>query len=117
MAERPEQRVSDYRIVRADYPDDFTAVVREAIRDGWQPMNKHGFSSTEEDDYIMEMVKMVDVDEYREMVFGLREEQWDADANEAYQAARTERDADTIMVPDNPPVDEEFFDDGDFHFE
>lgn len=96
-------KIGEYKIVRGHSIDRFEEEVQEALADGWQPLNRHGFESNDDFDYVMELVRVMDDDEYREMVYNLREDQWDAEANAAYEASRAERDADTIMAdePDN----------------
>ena len=93
---RPVQKVSEYSIVRSDNVADFEIKVQECLIDGWQPLNKQGYEASDEFEYVMEMVKMMDEDEYREMVLELYEDGGDADGNDEYEYERNR----AIQVPD-----------------
>lgn len=104
-------KIGEYKIVRSHVIDRFEEEVQEALADGWQPLNRYGFESNDAFDYVMELVRVMDDDEYREMVYNLREDQWDAEASAEYEDSRAARAEDTIMAdePDHAPFADELF--------
>ena len=91
--------ISEYMIARSHTIDNFEEQVQEALADGWQPMNRHGYESSDDYDYIMEFVRTMEADEYREMVYGLREDRYDAEATEAYENSQRGDDGDARGLP------------------
>lgn len=61
-------KISDYKIIRGHRIDLFEGEINEAISQGWQPLNMHGFESSDDFNYIIEMVKYVEDDVYEDMV-------------------------------------------------
>ena len=90
-------KVSEYTIVRSNDVVDFESQVQEHLADGWQPLNKQGYEASDEFEYVMEMVKMMDEDEYREMVLELYEDGGDADGNDEVTLRVTEVDSDEVI--------------------
>jgi hypothetical protein len=72
------EKISEYTIVYAFNLDIFTESVDEHIRDGWQPLNRHGFQKTDEGTrgtrYSLELVKTMEEREYWDMVYDARDE-------------------------------------------
>jgi hypothetical protein len=61
-------KISEYKIVRGHNVMDFEEEVQEALAQGWQPMNRHGYESDDHFDYLMEMVMLVEEEVYDDMV-------------------------------------------------
>lgn len=75
---RNNERISEYTVIYSFNLDRFMEDVQDHLTEGWQPINKHGYQTqdmgTRGHRYSMEMVKYMDYDEYREMVYDLQYE-------------------------------------------
>jgi hypothetical protein len=65
------ERISEYRLVHDTNIDVFQEDVNDAICDGFQPVNRHGYkivSNRGHNEYSLEMVKILTVRDYEAMV-------------------------------------------------